>query len=180
MGLSGKPLLFPNKKIKGLLFLLTTWLAYAKLHLHTDMTLEMMVIICSSLCQAISDFSTITCPQYMTRGASKRTTCMHHMTDRSGKPWQEQNTEENCWHQDSHPPTEPSELSVLSEISALPTSAPSDPPASPPASEHNTSSDCSSHNTPDNQITRHKIPHMNTCLHQLIYNHNNPHQITPP
>lgn len=63
--------LFPNdddnKSISELLFLLSTWHAYAKLRLHTDTTLEMMESIGMVLCQALRHFAGVTCPRYATK-----------------------------------------------------------------------------------------------------------------
>jgi hypothetical protein len=62
--------LFPDeddRSIKELLFLLVTWHAYAKLRLHTDTTLDMMEIVCTSLCQVLRLFATVICPWYSTR-----------------------------------------------------------------------------------------------------------------
>ena len=56
-----------NKNILGLLFLLSTWHAYAKLCLHTDTTLEMFESICTVLCQALRHFAAVTCPRYATK-----------------------------------------------------------------------------------------------------------------
>ena len=53
-----------NRSISKLLFLLTTWHAYAKLHLHTESTLEMLELVSRALCQALRHFTSVTCPQY--------------------------------------------------------------------------------------------------------------------
>ena len=64
------------------MFLLVTWHAYAKLCLHTNMTLEMMDTVCTSLCQAVRDFATITCPRYVSKELPKEAhTCIAHQTD---------------------------------------------------------------------------------------------------
>ena len=62
--------LFPNeddRSIKELLFLLATWHAYAKLRLHTDTTLKMFELVGTTLCQALRNFATETCPKYSTK-----------------------------------------------------------------------------------------------------------------
>ncbi|KAH9037100.1 hypothetical protein EDB85DRAFT_1809540, partial [Lactarius pseudohatsudake] len=45
-----------NKSIRELLFLLATWHAYAKLHLHTDTTLQMFETVGKALCHALRHF----------------------------------------------------------------------------------------------------------------------------
>jgi len=62
--------LFPDeddKSVKNLLFILATWHAYAKLHLHTDTTLRMFEEVSTALCQALRHFATVTCPCYATK-----------------------------------------------------------------------------------------------------------------
>jgi hypothetical protein len=56
-----------NRSISELLFLLTTWHAYAKLRLHTDTTLGMFETVSKCLCQALKHFATVTCPKYATK-----------------------------------------------------------------------------------------------------------------
>ena len=56
-----------NRSISELLFLLATWHAYAKLHLHTDTTLGMLETVAKALCQALRQFAAMTCPRYMTK-----------------------------------------------------------------------------------------------------------------
>jgi len=56
-----------NRSISELLFLLSTWHAYAKLRLHTDTTLEMLETVAKALCQALRHFAVVTCPQYTTK-----------------------------------------------------------------------------------------------------------------
>ncbi|KAH9026768.1 hypothetical protein EDB85DRAFT_1821615, partial [Lactarius pseudohatsudake] len=62
--------LFPdedNKTILDLIFLLSTWHAYAKLRLHTDSTLKMLETVGTSLCQALRQFTSTTSARYATR-----------------------------------------------------------------------------------------------------------------
>ncbi|KAI9431667.1 hypothetical protein H4582DRAFT_1822149, partial [Lactarius indigo] len=56
-----------NKTIIDLLFLLSTWHAYAKLRLHTDSTLRMQETVGTSLCQTLRRFASTTCTRYATR-----------------------------------------------------------------------------------------------------------------
>jgi len=42
-----------NRSVVNLLFLLATWHAYAKLGLHTDLTLHMFEQVGTALCQAL-------------------------------------------------------------------------------------------------------------------------------
>ena len=56
-----------NRSISELLFLLSTWHAYAKLRLHTDTTLGMLETVAKALCQALRQFATVTCPRYATK-----------------------------------------------------------------------------------------------------------------
>ena len=56
-----------NRSISELLFLLSTWHAYAKLRLHTDTTLEMLETVTKALCQALRHFAAVTCPRYTTK-----------------------------------------------------------------------------------------------------------------
>ncbi|KAH9021906.1 hypothetical protein EDB85DRAFT_1871611, partial [Lactarius pseudohatsudake] len=85
--------LFPNdgdnRIVSDLLFLLSTWHAYAKLHLHTESTLEKQAAIGTSLCQTLRKFANITCPRYATkelpREATARKARQQNQAARTGK-----------------------------------------------------------------------------------------------
>ena len=50
-----------------LLFLMATFHAYAKLHLHTESMVESFEVVTTALCQALRCFHDVTCARYQTR-----------------------------------------------------------------------------------------------------------------
>ncbi|KAI9434834.1 hypothetical protein H4582DRAFT_1818217, partial [Lactarius indigo] len=75
-----------NRSIADLLFTLATWHAYAKLHLHTDTTLEMLEKVGTGLCQALRHFAGCnTCPQYTTKELLREANAQSRCGDRTGK-----------------------------------------------------------------------------------------------
>jgi hypothetical protein len=86
--------LFPhdedNKIVGDLIFLLSTWHAYAKLRLHTESTLEKQEAVSTSLCQALRKFANVTCPRYATselpREATARRARQQTQATQRGRP----------------------------------------------------------------------------------------------
>ena len=81
--------LFPhkedNKSIADLLFTLATWHAYAKLHLHTDTTLEMFEKVGTALCEALRHFAVVTCPRYATKELPREATARANRENKAKK-----------------------------------------------------------------------------------------------
>jgi hypothetical protein len=67
-----------NRRLLKLLFLMAHWHALAKLHLHTDPTLDIMDSVTTLLGQALRDFKTNTCSVFTTCELRKEMNVRNH------------------------------------------------------------------------------------------------------
>ncbi|KNZ75394.1 hypothetical protein J132_03434 [Termitomyces sp. J132] len=70
-GLFQKTSLAIDRKVQDLIFVMAAWHASAKMHLHTDWSLDIFCGLTTSLTQHLCIFSTEVCPYFETKGTPK-------------------------------------------------------------------------------------------------------------